>query len=143
MLNEFKSHLNITSFCRIIAIPNIIIFEQQQPPHRHIHSKCISILLCLSLGNTPKKGYPGSCNASLPSQLCFKVKLLSCCWFQQEIRSLFADLWFLGLPHVSQLLPGSSLNVLHSKKIQLLSETPQNMKGGAQSRQLSTDTSGH
>lgn len=32
MLSEFKSYLNITSFCRIICIPNIIIFKQQQAP---------------------------------------------------------------------------------------------------------------
>lgn len=57
-------------------MPNIIIFKQQQPPPRQIHSECISILACLSLGNTPRKGYHGFCNASFPSKVCFKVKLL-------------------------------------------------------------------
>lgn len=160
MLKEFKSYLHVTSSCRIISIPNITIFkQQQQPPHRQIHSKCISILACLSLGNT-RKGYHGSCSVSLPkkklswllqclpSKPCFKVKLSSCCCFQQGSKEFvyrqIRGFWDCVMSACFTAAPDSSwqdpVSMCAQQEHPAAVKNPSKHEGGAESRaQAGTD----
>lgn len=86
MLNKFKSYLNITSFCRIICIPNIIVFKQHKPLYRQIHSKSTSSLACLSLGNLSKKVILTLAMLLLQTMSVLRTKSYGCHWFQQESK---------------------------------------------------------